>query len=69
MNHPMHDHSPYFAAIRAAAEQLETGLAGLHRQEDESAISPVDAARRRVVLLERHLAACQRARREYLAGS
>jgi len=67
MNHPPHDQ--YFAAVHAAGEQLEADLAGLHRQEDAAEISPVSAAARRVFLLERHLAECQRARLEHFGGT
>lgn len=55
--------------MRDADEALEDALAAVRAEEDEHRITPAEAATERVGLLERHLAECQRLRRELLGGS
>jgi hypothetical protein len=63
------EHPAYFAAIAAADEQLEAGLAALRRREDAGEIRPAEAAAERVHMLEHHLELCRQARLEHLGGS
>jgi hypothetical protein len=48
---------------------LEGALSHVRAEEDAHRITPAEAAAERVGLLERHLAECQRLRRELLGGS
>ena len=61
--------SAYFAAVRDAEEALADALSAVRAEEDAHRITPAEAAAERVGLLERHLAECQRLRREMLGGS
>ncbi len=63
------NHSAYYAAVSAADEALEDALGHIRAEQDDGRISVVDAAAERVQLLERHLAECQRLRREHLGGT
>lgn len=56
----------YFDALRALAEALDDALGHVRAEQDAGRITPAEAAARRVELLERHLAECQRLRRELL---
>lgn len=62
-------HSAYYDAMRDADETLEDALSHVRAEEDARHITPVEAAAERVGLLERHLAECQRLRRELLGGA
>jgi hypothetical protein len=62
-------HSAYYDAMRDADEVLEDALSHVRAEEDAHRITPAEAAAERVGLLERHLAECQRLRRELLGGS
>ena len=62
-------HSAYYDAMRDADEALEDALSHVRAEEDSRRITPAEAAAERVGLLERHLAECQRLRRELLGGS
>lgn len=69
-NDPTTDrHSAYYDAMREADEVLEDALGHVRAEEDAHRITPVEAATERVGLLERHLAECQRLRRELLGGA
>jgi hypothetical protein len=54
----------YFDAMREADERLDEALAHLRAEQDAGRITAAEAAAERVGLLERHLAECQRLRRE-----
>jgi hypothetical protein len=62
-------HSAYYDAMRDADEALEDALSHVRAEQDAHRITPAEAATERVGLLERHLAECQRLRRELLGGS
>lgn len=62
-------HSAYFAAMRDLDEAIDDALAAIRAEQDEHRITPAEAAAERCQLLERHLAECQRLRRELLGGS
>jgi hypothetical protein len=62
-------HSAYFDAVRDADEALGSALAAVRAEEDAHRISVAAAADERCTVLERHLADCQRLRRELLGGS
>jgi len=69
-NDPTTDrHSAYYDAMRDADEALEDALGHVRAEEDAHRITTIEAAAERVGLLERHLAECQRLRRELLGGS
>jgi hypothetical protein len=69
-NDPTPDrHSAYYDAIRDADEALEDALSHVRAEQDARRITPAEAATERVGLLERHLAECERLRRELLGGS
>ena len=69
-NDPTSDrHSVYYDKMREADELLAEALSHIRAEEDARRITPVQAAAERVELLERHLADCQRLRRELLGGS
>ncbi len=57
-------HTTYYDAMRDADEALEDALGHVRAEEDAHRITPAEAAAERVGLLERHLAECQRLRRE-----
>ena len=59
-------HSAYFDAMRAADETLDGAMSQVRAQEDAHLLTPAEAAAERCALLERHLAECQRLRREML---
>lgn len=61
--------SAYYDAMRAADKALEDALSHVRAEEDTHLITPVQAAAERIGLLERHLAECQRLRRELLGDS
>ena len=63
------DPTSYYDAMRDADEVLEDALSHVRAEEDAHRITPAEAAAERVGLLERHLAECQRLRRELLGGS
>jgi hypothetical protein len=63
------DNSAYYDAMREADEALEEALAAIRAEEDAHRITPAEAAAERVGVLERHIAECQRLRRELLGGS
>ncbi len=72
----MHDdptsdrHSAYYDAMREADEALADALSHIRAEQDARRITAVEAAvDERVGLLERHIAECQRLRRELLGGS
>jgi len=66
---PSDRHSAYFDLMRDADEALEDALGAVRAEEDEHRITPAEAAAERVTLLERHLAECQRLRRELLGAT
>jgi hypothetical protein len=57
-------HSAYFGAMRDADAALDDALGHVRAEEDAGRITPAEAAAERVGLLERHIAECQRLRRE-----
>jgi hypothetical protein len=61
-------HSAYFDAMRDADETLDDALGHVRAEEDAGRITPAEAAAERVGLLERHIAECQRLRREMLGS-
>ena len=67
MNDPASRHSAYFDAMREADEALDDALGHVRAEEDAGRITPAQAAAERIGLLERHIAECQRLRRELLA--
>jgi hypothetical protein len=70
MNDPTSDrHRAYSDAIHDADKTLDDALSALRAEEQAHRISPAEAAAERCALLERHLAECQRLRRELLGGS
>jgi hypothetical protein len=71
MNNPSTSdrHSAYYDAMRDADQTLEDALSHVRAEEDARRITPAEAATERVGLLERHLAECQRLRRELLGDS
>ena len=65
MEHPPIDpHSAYFDAMRQLDQDLDEALGHVRAEEDAGRITPAQAAAERVGLLERHLAECQRLRRD-----
>jgi hypothetical protein len=69
-NDPTTDrHSAYYDAMHDADEALADALSHVRAEENAHRITPAEAATERVGLLERHLAECQRLRRELLGGS
>lgn len=54
----------YFDAMRDADEALADALGHLRAEEDAGRITPAQAAVERVGLLERHIAECERLRRD-----
>ena len=64
MEPPTDRHAAYFDAMRALDEALDEALGHVRAEEDAGRISPAQAAAERVGLLERHLAECQRLRRD-----
>jgi len=67
MNDPTSD--AYFDAVHDADDTLDDALSHVRAEEDAHRITPAEAAAERCGLLERHLAECQRLRREMLGGS
>jgi hypothetical protein len=63
------DHSAYYEAITRADEDLEDALSHIRARQDDREISVAEACAERAELLERHLAECQRLRREHLGGN
>jgi hypothetical protein len=57
-------HSAYFDAMRDADEVLDDALGHVRAEEQAGRITPAEAAAERVGLLERHIAECQRLRRD-----
>jgi hypothetical protein len=62
------DPTGYYSAMRDADDALQDALAAIRAQEDAHRITPAEAAAERVGVLERHLAECQRLRRDLLGG-
>lgn len=62
-------HSRFYDAMKDADEALDDALSHVSAEEDARRITPAEAATERVGLLERHVAECQRLRRELLGGS
>jgi hypothetical protein len=62
-------HTAYYAALSAAAEDLDDALAAVRAEEAEGHITVAEAACERVGLLERHLGLLKRLRDVYLGGS
>jgi hypothetical protein len=62
-------HSAYFDKMRELDGLLAEALGHIRAEEDARRITPAEAATERVGLLERHIAECQRLRRELLGGS
>ena len=58
--------SAYFGAMREADEVLDDALGHIRAEQDAGRITPAEAAAERVGVLERHIAECQRLRRELL---
>lgn len=58
--------SAYFDAMREADEVLDDALGHIRAEQDAGRLSPAEAAAERVGVLERHIAECQRLRRELL---
>ena len=65
-NPPTDRHAAYFDAMREADEALDEALGHVRAEEDAGRITPAEAAAERIGLLERHIAGCQRLRRELL---
>jgi len=63
-DHPTDRHAAYFDAMREADAALDEALGHVRAEEDAGRITPAQAAAERVSLLERHLAECQRLRRD-----
>lgn len=57
-------HSGYYDAMRDLDQALDDALTAIRAEQDAGRITPVEAAAERVGLLERHIAECQRLRRE-----
>ena len=57
--------SGYGTALRSLSERLDSELALLRQREHTEVLSVVEAARERVRILERHLAACRELRRQW----
>jgi hypothetical protein len=66
---PTGDHTAYYAALSAAAEDLDEALAAVRAEQDEGRITVAEAACERVGLLERHLDLLKRLRDVYLGAS
>lgn len=60
-------HTPYYAALREAEDDLAEALGHIRAEEDEGSITPVAAAAERVGLLERHATRLRELRREHLS--
>jgi hypothetical protein len=63
-NHPTDRHAAYFDAMREADEALDEALQAIRAEQDAGRLSPAEAAAERIGLLERHIAECQRLRRD-----
>jgi hypothetical protein len=61
-------HAAYYAAMEAVDDQLQDALADLRLAEDAGKVTVEQAAAERIRLLEQHLTACTRLRRELLRG-
>jgi hypothetical protein len=57
-------HAAYFDAMRDADEALADALSHIRAEEQAGRLTPIEAAVERVGLLERHIAECQRLRRD-----
>jgi hypothetical protein len=57
--------SAFYEAVQSADEALSAELAAIRDAEAADRITPAEAAAKRVELLERHLAALRRLRREH----
>jgi hypothetical protein len=57
----------YRAGIRRADAELEGQLAAIRTAEDAGHITVRDAADKRIVAMEHHLAECRRLRETYLS--
>jgi hypothetical protein len=54
--------------MKSADDTLDDALSHVRAEEDAHRITPAEGAAKRIGLLERHLAECQRLRREMLGG-
>lgn len=63
-NQPADRHAAIFAAMREADQVLDEALGHVRAEQEAGRITPAEAAAERVGLLERHLAECQRLRRD-----
>jgi hypothetical protein len=59
----------YYDAMRDADEALQDALAAIRAETTAGRVTPAEAAAERCGLLERHIAECQRLRRQHLGGS
>ena len=57
--------SAFYEAVQSADEALAAELAAIRDREADGTITPAEAAAKRVQLLEQHLAALRRLRREH----
>ena len=64
---PGSDTEMYRAGIRRADAELEGQLAAIRTAEDAGHITVRDAADKRIVAMEHHLAECRRLRGTYLS--
>jgi hypothetical protein len=69
MNHPIPDHSAYFAALGDEQDAFDDALAAIRAEQDAGRVTVAEAAAERAGLLERHLERLARLRREHLGGS
>ena len=63
-HHPIDRHAAYFDAMREADEALDEALAAIRAEQDAGRIGPVQAAAERIEVMQRHIAECQRLRRD-----
>ena len=69
MNHPIPDHSAYFAALDDEQDAFDDALAAIRAEQDAGRITVAEAAAERAGLLERHQERLARLRAEHLGGS
>ena len=71
MQNPSTDdrHSAYYDAVTKADADLEEALSHVRAEEDAHRITTVEAAAKRIGLLEHHLELCQQARLDHLGGT
>jgi hypothetical protein len=68
-HHPIGGHEAYMAAMEQEDAKLEQAITDIVRRTDAGELTVREAALERVAVLEAHLEACQRLRRQHLGGS